>query len=118
MSLQRFARLFNGKQESDLQDHVINVGQEVELQVGDPVDLDKVDQCGAKFAILSGVGTVPPLTSAEEAAIKNFVTQGNFLLVEAAGGDQRFYASMETSLTKIYAPPPSTAWPPPPTCST
>ncbi len=102
LSLQRFARLFNGKQESDLQDHVINVGQEVELQVGDPVDLDKVDQRGAKFAILSGVGTVPPLTSAEEAAIKNFVTQGNFLLVEAAGGDQRFYASMETSLTKIY----------------
>jgi hypothetical protein len=91
LAMERFSRLFSDDQQIDLQ----VAGPDKGVAVAD------VGKCGAKVAILSGVGTIA-LTPADIAALKDFVAKGNFLLVDAAGGDKDFYTSAESILKQAY----------------
>ena len=101
LALQRFSRMFSDDQQIELQmiDHVGDAAPEKEADKG--VAVADVGKTGAKLAILSGVGLIK-LEDADIAALKDFVSKGNFLLVEAAGGDKDFYNSMETILNQVY----------------
>ena len=91
LALERFSRLMAMDQQLDVQ--VVEPDKGVAV-----ADLAKAD---VKVAILSGVGTLK-LEEADIAALKDFVSKGNILLLESAGGDKEFYTSAETILKKAY----------------
>jgi hypothetical protein len=91
LALERFTRLMAVDQQLDVQ--VVEPDKGVT-----PADLAKAD---VKLAILSGVGTLK-LEAADVEALKDFVSKGNILLVESAGGDKEFNTSADTILKKAY----------------
>jgi hypothetical protein len=101
LALERFSRLFKADQQIDLQvvDHLGDKVPSKESERG--VTVANVGKTGVKLAILSGVGEIK-LTPDDIAALKSFVANGNYLLVEAAGGDKDFCDSMETILGHAY----------------
>lgn len=101
LAMERFSRMFCDDQQIDLQvvDHLGDTVPAKDFDRG--VAVADVAKTGAKLAILSGVGPVK-LGDADIAALKEFVAGGNYLLVEAAGGDADFYKSMENVLQQAY----------------
>ena len=73
----------------------------VELKVADPIAIDALPKSEAKIAAMTGVGRLE-LTDRERAAIKEFVTRGGTLIIDAAGGDDEFADSARKIIRKTF----------------
>jgi len=74
---------------------------ETNLEVSGPIAIGDLAGDGAKIASLTGTGTLQ-LTADEQTAIKNFVSGGGTLVVDAAGGDKEFAESAETLIEEMF----------------
>ncbi len=73
----------------------------VTLDLAPPVALDKLGDCTAKIAFLTGTRDAK-LSPAHREQIRKYAESGGTLIIDAAGGDRRFHDAMRTVLEETF----------------
>ena len=74
----------------------------VQLVQLDPVAPSQLGTTEADLAVLTGLAQIK-LTASDKAALKEFVTSGGVLLVDAAGGSRTFFEAVQEQLGEAFA---------------
>jgi hypothetical protein len=67
------------------------------VELAQPVELEKLDAQSCSLAVMTGAGPLA-VTDAQKANLKKFITDGGSLIVDSAGGDEAFAASVRKLL--------------------
>jgi len=78
--------------------------EEIGVEVSEPVKLGELTASAGKIAIMTGAGEVS-FSDDEAAAVRKYVLGGGTLVIDAAGGNTEFAASVESMLSRAFGPP-------------
>ena len=90
LAYERFTRLMGARTQT-------------KVQVTEPIGITDLAGAKANLAVLTGTASFT-LQEAEKSALKKFVAEGGTLLIDAAGGSDKFAESAEKLLTELYGP--------------
>ena len=71
------------------------------LEVLEAADPDKLSASGAKVAVMTGLGAAT-LAESQKAALKQWVEAGGMLIVDAAGGDEKFAKEAQSLIEELF----------------